>query len=186
MLEAVDFTAVLILGGAILASFAAALVYREPRVKRVGVWRTRRVLRTTTVSPIETLEDGKLACVVGTVELDADPIISILSRRTCVAYEIVEWRKGVRRALGPFVVVDATGRVRVDAAEAALLQPPIRQGETYEERIIEPGARIRIVGSVRIEPTHAGTAEHGFRDGATAATLTGTAKYPLLVDLERE
>lgn len=174
----------LVLGGAILASFTLALVHREPSVRRTGVRRTRRVMRTTTVSPIAELVDGKLACVVGRVEVDGDPLLSVLSRRPCVAYEIVEWRKGVRRAVVPFFVADATGRVRIDAGEAALLQRPSQSGETFEERIIEPGTTIRIVGSVRIEPAVVDPREHGFREGATAATLTGTAKYPLLVDLE--
>jgi hypothetical protein len=35
-----------------------------------------------------------------------------------------------------------------------------------------------------LEPTAQRTADHGFREGAMKATLTGTAKYPLLIDLE--
>lgn len=171
---------------AIIAAVTITATHTEPRVKRSGMWRTRRVLRTTTVSPIAELVDGKLACVVGTVVADAEPLIAILSRRACVAYEIVEWRKGVRRAIVPFYVADATGRVRVDAGDAALLAAPVERGERFEERIVEPGTKIRIVGSVRIEPAVAGAREHGFREGATAATLTGTAKFPLLVDIERE
>jgi hypothetical protein len=180
----VEFAAVALL--AIIGAFTFAVTHREPRVKRSGVWRTRRVMRTTTVSPIAELVDGKLACVVGTVVADAEPLTSVLSRRACVAYEIVEWQKGVRRAIVPFFVADATGRVRVDAGDAALLAAPVQRGETFEERIIEPGTKIRIVGSVRIEPAVTGAREHGFREGATAATLTGTAKFPLLVDIERE
>jgi hypothetical protein len=179
-----EFAAVALL--AILGAFTVALVHREPRVKRSGVWRTRRVLKSTSVSPIAELVDGKLACVVGTVEIDVEPLRSVLSRRPCVAYEIIEWRRGVRRAIVPFFVADATGRVRVDAGDAALLSPPVQRGETFEERIIEPGTRVRLVGSVRIEPAVTGEREHGFREGATAATLTGTARFPLLVDVEPE
>lgn len=107
----------LVLGGIVLGAFTVALTHKEPRVKRVGLWRTRRVVRSTKVSPIAELEDGKLACVVGKVELDGDGLISVVSRRTCVA---------------------------------------------------DPAAR--------------DADEHHFRHGATAATLTGTAKWPLLVD----
>jgi len=170
----------------VLGAFGVAFGHRELRVKRVGVWRTRRVMRTTQVSPIAALEDGKLACVVGRVELDGDHLISVMSRRRCVAHEIVEWRKGVRRAIVPFYVVDDTGRVRVDAGDAALLHKPIVEGETFEERIVEPGVRVRLVGSVRKDPASHDTGEHHFRDGASAATLTGTAKWPLLVDVERD
>jgi len=169
-----------------LGSFVAALAYKEPRVKRSGMMRTRRVLRTTKPTKIAALADGKLACVVGRVERDEEPLTSILSRTPCVAYEIVEWQKGVRRAIVPFFVADDTGRVRIDAAEAALLMAPSVTGETFEERIVELGAKIRIVGSVRIEAATVDANEHGFREGAVKAQLTGTAKYPLLLDLERD
>lgn len=169
-----------------LGSFVAALAYKEPRVKRIGLMRTRRVLRTTRPTKIAELVDGKLACVVGRVERDDHLLTSILSRSECVAYEIVEWRKGVRRALVPFFVADETGRVRIDAGEAALMMPPSVRGETFEERIVEVGAKIRIVGSVRIEAAIVDAKEHGFRDGASKAQLTGSAKYPLLLDLERD
>ncbi len=170
----------------VFGAFAVAVGHKELRVKRSGVGHTRRVMRTTRVTPIAELADGKLACVVGRVERDDEPLVSILSRRPCVAYEIVEWHKGVRRAIVPFYVVDASGRVRIDAGEAALLQPPTTRGETFEERVIEVGAKVRVVGSVRVEPTVIDASEHGFREGATKAQLTGTAKWPLLVDVEAE
>ena len=182
--QVVEFAAIALF--VTLGSFVAALAYKEPRVKRVGMMRTRRVLRRTPPTKIATLVDGKLACVVGRVERDDEVLTSILSRQPCVAYEIVEWRKGVRRAIVPFFVADETGRVRIDAGEAALLMPPTVTGETFEERIVELGAKIRIVGSVRIESAVADANEHGFREGATKAQLTGSAKYPLLLDLERD
>ena len=169
-----------------VGSFVAAVLHKEPRVKRSGMRRTRRVLRTTQPTKIAALVDGKLACVVGRVERDDEVLTSILSRKQCVAHEIVEWRKGVRRAIVPFFVADDSGRVRIDAGEAALLMPPTVTGETFEERVVEVGAKVRIVGSVRIEATVADANEHGFRDGATTAQLTGTSKYPLLLDLERD
>lgn len=174
----------LVLGMAAMASFAAAFARPETQVVRRGIARTRRVMRTTSVSKIADLSDGKLACVVGTVERDDELLTSILTRQPCVAYEIVEWRKGVRRKLVPFIVNDGSGRVRVDAAEAALLNPPSERGETFEERVIPIGARIRIIGSVRLEPAMKDAREHGYREHAVTATLTGTAKYPLLVDSE--
>jgi hypothetical protein len=171
--------------GAVVA-FAAAFGNPELRVERRGLGRSRRVLRRAKVSRIADLVDGRLACVAGAVEPDGDVLTSILSRQPCVAYEIVEWKKGVRRALVPFYVNDGSGRVRVDAAEAAILLEPSESGETFEERVVPVGARIRIVGSVRLEAAVTDAREHGFRDHARAATLTGTAKYPLLVDLDRE
>ena len=70
-----------------------------------------------------------------------------------------------------------------DIAEAALCNAPIARSERYEERIIEVGARIRIVGSVVREPA-LDHAEHSYRELGTTATLVGSAKYPLLIDLE--
>jgi hypothetical protein len=61
-------------------------------------------------------------------------------------------RVEVERRLVPFYIVDATGRARVDAPEAALCNAPIARSERFEERIIENGARIRLVGSVVHEP----------------------------------
>jgi hypothetical protein len=157
--------------------------------------RTRRVLRRTRVSPIADLVDGKLACVVGTVELDAQQLTSMVARRSCVAYDTTVYffkkenatipeRVEVERRLVPFYVVDDTGRVRIDAAEAALCNRPIARSERFEERIIEPGAKIRIVGSVVLEPVLS-RGEHGYREAGTTATLTGTASWPLLIDVER-
>jgi hypothetical protein len=52
--------------------------------------------------------------------------------------------------------------------------------------VIMPGAKIRIVGSVHLE--HApdtGTNERHYRQSTgTKATLTGTKKFPLLIDHE--
>lgn len=182
----VELAPLIVLGLLAAVPFAIAMGHSEVRVVRRGLGRSRRVLRSARVSPIATLADGTLACIVGTVELDGDALTSILSRRQCVAYELVEWHARVRRRMVPFYIRDATGRARVDAPEAALLHAPIERGETFEERIVEPGMTIRIVGSVRIEPLERDAREHGFRDGATGATLTGTAKYPLLVELVRE
>ena len=182
----VELAPLIVLGLLAAVPFAIAMGHSEVRVVRRGLSRSRRVLRSARVSPIGELADGKLACVVGKVELDGDALTSILSRRPCVAYELVEWHSRVRRRMVPFYIRDASGRARVDAPEAALLHAPIERGETFEERILEPGATIRIVGSVRIEPIDRDAREHGFRDGASAPTLTGTAKYPLLVDVVRD
>ncbi len=184
--------------GIVMAIFAGAgsLLYFVVDAFRSDARRTRRVLRRTKVTPVDRLVDNTLACVVGTVELDTEPLVSMISQRPCVAYDTtiqmfagndftVPERVDVTRRLVPFVVVDKTGRVRIDAPQAALCNRPVAKNERVEERIIEPGARIRIVGSVRIEPIASTTGEHGYREhGGTTATLTGTAKYPLLIDVE--
>lgn len=188
MLEA-GLVVTIVLGCASLAYFVLDAFSSDAR-------RTRRVLRRTRVTPIAKLEDGKLACVVGKVELEGEPLISLIARTPCVAFDTtiqifrgndftVPQSVDVTRRIVPFVVVDATGRVRIDAPEAALCNKPISKSERYEERVIEPGATIRIVGSVRLEPAASASGEHGYREGDTTATLTGTAKYPLLVDVER-
>jgi uncharacterized membrane protein len=46
---------------------------------------TRRVLRRTRVPRIAELVDGKLACVVGTVEADGELLAAMATRRPCVA-----------------------------------------------------------------------------------------------------
>jgi hypothetical protein len=156
--------------------------------------RTRRVLRRARVTPVAELVDGKLACVVGIVELGDGELTAMVSHRSCVAYDTIVYffrgqsaafpeRVEVERRLSPFFVSDGSGRVRIDAAEAALCNAPIARSERYEERIIEVGARIRIVGSVVREPTLDG-AEHSYRETGSSASLVGTAKYPLLIDLE--
>lgn len=168
----------------------------------VNAWRsdarrTRRVLRKTRVTPIDKLVDGTLACVVGKVELpEGEPLTAMITQKPCVAYDTtiqmfrgndfsVPERVDVTRKLIPFVVVDGTGRVLVDAPQAALCNRAAARSERFEERLIEPGAMIRIVGSVRIEPERSNHSEHGYREhGAHRATLTGTSKYPLLVDVE--
>lgn len=157
--------------------------------------RTRRVLRKTRVTRIADLEDGKLACVVGRIEAEGELVQSLMSRRDCVAFETVVQvfgtldmtvpaRVEVTRKLVPFYIVDDSGRARVDGAEAALANDAIMKSERFEERIIENGARVRVVGSVSLEPAMHGDGDHGFREGAYKATLTGTSKYPLLIDVE--
>lgn len=158
--------------------------------------RTRRVLRRTRVTPIAKLVDGTLACVVGRVELEGEPLISLITQKPCVAFDTtiqmfagntfgVPERVDVTRKLLPFVIVDDTGRVRIDAPQAALCNKPVAKSERFEERLIEPGATIRIVGSVRLEPIASSDGEHAYREtGGKLATLTGTSKYPLLIDLE--
>ena len=159
--------------------------------------RTRRVLRRTRVTPIAKLVDGELACIVGTVELEPDTaaLTAMITHQRCVAYDTtiqifrgndfsVPERVDVTRKLVPFVVTDATGSIRIDAPQAALCNKPAARSERFEERVIAPGARIRIVGSVRLEPERTTSSEHSYREGATRATLTGTAKYPLLIDVE--
>ena len=185
--------------GIVMAIFAGAgsLLYFVVDAFRSDARRTRRVLRRTRVTPVAELVDNTLACVVGTVELDSEPLLSMIAQKPCVAYDTtiqmfagndftVPERVDVTRRIIPFVVVDGTGRVRIDAPQAALCNRPIAKSERVEERIIVPGARIRIVGSVRIEPVASRDGEHGYREhGATTATLTGTARWPLLIDVER-
>lgn len=157
--------------------------------------RTRRVLRRTRSTRIADLTDGRLACVVGRIEADGELVTSLMSRQPCVAFETVVQvfgtldmtmpaRVEVTRKLVPFFIVDDSGRARVDAAEAALANRAIMRSERFEERVISNGARVRIVGSVSLAPTMQAHADHGFRDGAFKATITGTSKFPLLIDLE--
>jgi hypothetical protein len=185
--------------GIAMAIFAGAgsLLYFVVDAFRSDARRTRRVLRKTRVTPVAELVDNTLACVVGTVELDGAPLVSMITQKECVAFDTtiqmfagnnftVPERVDVTRQLVPFVVVDGTGRVRVDAPQAALCNRPIAKNERVEERIIEPGTLIRIVGSVRVEPVASTSGEHSYREsGATTVTLTGTSKYPLLIDVER-
>jgi hypothetical protein len=178
-----------------IASVGTALAYYALATWRSDARRTSRVLRRTRAVRIADLVDGELACIVGVVELEGEPVESIVSRRPCVAFDTtIRYFHGARyqlvtrvevtRRMAPFFVSDGTGRVRVDAAEAALCNRPIARGERFEERILENGAKVRLVGSVTLEPTLTAAGEHGFRDGALKATITGTAKFPLLVDLE--
>jgi hypothetical protein len=146
--------------------------------------RTRRVLRKTRVTPVANLVDGQLACVVGTVELEVPELLtSMVTRRRCVAYDTnvyffagnastVPARVEVERRLIPFFVRDATGVVRIDAAEAALCNRPSAKSERYEERVIDH--------------TNDHAKERHYRESTgTKATLTGTKKFPLLIDHER-
>jgi len=157
--------------------------------------RTRRVLRRTRVTKIADLADGKLACIVGRVQADGELVESLMSRMPCVAFETVVQVFGgidmtlpthvdVTRKHVSFFIDDDSGRARVDAAEAALANRTIMKSERFEERVIENGARVRIVGSVVLDPTMQKSGEHAYRDGAFKATITGTSKYPLLIDLE--
>jgi hypothetical protein len=182
---------------AVLGASAAAFVAWLLHSWRSDARRTRRVLRRTRVTPIGKLVDGKLACIVGRVEVEGDLVTSLMSRRPCVAYETivqvfggldmtVPSRVEVTRKLVPFFVVDDTGRVRVDAAEAALANLPIERSERYEERIIENGELVRIVGAVVLDPMIHPSGEHGFREAGWKATLTGSRKFPLLIDVEPE
>jgi hypothetical protein len=175
-------------GGAIVGFVAHSYFGADAR-------RTRRVLRKTRVTPIADLADGNLACIVGRVEVEGELLQSLMSRMPCVAFETVVQvfgnldmtvpaRVEVTRKLVPFFIVDDTGRARVDAAEAALANRAIMKSERFEERVIENGARVRIVGSVVLDPAMQRDPEHGFREGAFKATITGTSKYPLLIDLE--
>jgi hypothetical protein len=184
----VDVAAVALLwmvGG--LAAVLGALHWRSDAA------RSRRVLRRARVTPIEALTDGKLACIVGTVELEGEPIESLVTRRSCVAYDTtVQFFKGenaalpshveVERRMVPFFVADTTGRVRIDGGQAALCNAAIARSDRFEERIIPAGARIRLVGGVTLEPVMA-PGEVGFREGGWKATITGSRRYPLLIDL---
>lgn len=175
--------------GAVLASAFGAVRYwrADPR-------RTRRVLRKARVVPIANLVDGQLACVVGRVERDSELIESLMERRLCVAFDTTTnvfdgadftspLTIRVTRRLVPFFVVDGTGRVRVDAAQAALCNKPIGKGQDFIERVIDEGATVRLVGSVILDPATSATGEHSFREGAWKATITGTTKFPLLIDV---
>ena len=166
----------------------------------LGAWRsdarrTRRVLRRARVVRIADLVDGELACIVGVVEPEGEPLEALVSRRACVAFDTtiqyfrnadftIPTRVEVNRRMVPFFVSDGSGRVRVDAAEAALCNRPVARNERFAERIVEPGATVRLAGSVSLDPAVTAAGERGFRDGALKATITGTAKYPLLVDVE--
>ena len=161
--------------------------------------RTRRVLRKARVTSVLELVDGQLACVVGTIELESPTLlVSMIAKKPCVAYDTTVYffdghnatvpkKVEVERKMVSFFVRDATGVVRIDGAEAALCNKPVAASERYHERLIPPGAKIRIVGSVHLD--HArdhGLVERDYREATrTKATLTGTVKFPLLIDVER-
>jgi hypothetical protein len=177
-----------------VASGASALTYYVLNAWRSDARRTRRVLRRARVVRIADLVDGQLACIVGVVEREGAPLEAPVTRWPCVAFDTtvqifgsadftIPTRVDVARQMVPFFVSDGTGRVRVDAAQAALCNRPIARSERFEERILEDGARVRLAGSVTLDPT-IGRGEHGFRDGALKATITGTSRFPLLVDVE--
>jgi hypothetical protein len=185
----------LLLGAPGVAALGYAMWSRSQDAAR----RTRRALQRTRVTPVADLSDGVLACVVGTVELDEPTLLtSMITRRACVAYDTnvyffvgnstaVPARVEVERRLVPFFVRDATGVVRIDGAEAALCNPPAANNDRYLERLIQVGATIRIVGSVHLEPARdRGVRERHYRETTgMVATLTGTARFPLLIDVER-
>lgn len=188
VVEVALLTFVLTIGGVMVGYIAQGWFGADAR-------RTRRVLRRTQVTPIADLADGKLACIVGRIEAEGELVTSLMSRKPCVAFETVVQvfgsfdmtlpeRVEVTRKMVPFFVVDDSGRARVDAAEAALANRTIMKSERFEERVIENGARVRIVGSVALDPAVQAQQERGFRDGVFKATITGTSKYPLLIDLE--
>lgn len=154
--------------------------------------RTRRVLRRARVVPIAELVDGQLACIVGTIEADGAPIVSMMARVNCVAFDtttsaftgdgsmsVITTRHAV-----PFFIVDRSGRARIDAPQVALCNTPTARSERFAERVLAVGARVRLVGSVSLDPTIATHNEHAYRAGQFTATLSGSTKYPLLADVE--
>ncbi|MFT3694980.1 MAG: hypothetical protein QM831_17655 [Kofleriaceae bacterium] len=159
--------------------------------------RTRRVLRKTRVTRVRDLEDGLLACVVGVVEPEPGELLrAMISHERCVAYDATVYffsgnnttiptKVEVERRLQPFLVRDATGVVRIDAAEAALCNRPAAKSERFHERVIKPGMKIRIVGSVHLEHTNTDEERDYRKASGYKATLTGTKKFPLLIDQER-
>jgi len=178
-----------------IASGGLAFVYVMLNAWRTDARRTRGVLRRARVVRIADLVDGQLACIEGVVEREreGEPLEALVSRRQCIAFDTtvqcfqgkdftIPARVEVMRRMVPFFVFDGSGRVRIDAAEAALCNRPVARSERFEERILVEGARVRLAGSVSLEPTLA-AGERGFRDSALKATMTGTAKYPLLVDV---
>lgn len=159
---------------------------------RADARRTRRVLRRARVIRIADLVDGRLACIVGRVEADAEPIVSMMAREPCVAFDTTTSAFGsdgavivstTRRAV-PFYIVDDSGRARVDAPQLALCNKPTSRSDRYEERTIAIGARVRLVGSVSLDPAMQSHADHAYREGGYKATIVGTSKYPLLADVE--
>lgn len=177
---------------------AALVAFAVHRWRDDDARRTRRVLRKARVVPISELVDGQLACIVGRVERDQSVITSLMENLPCVAFDtvthVIEHDKDftapvvskTTRHMVPFFVVDPTGRVRIDAPHAALCNKPSSSKRTWVERIVEEGATVRLVGSVVLDPTEVDSREHGFRDGAWKATLTGTTKFPLLIDVVSE
>ena len=174
---------------------AALVAFAVHRWRGDDARRTRRVLRKARVVPIAELVDGQLACIVGRVEREGELVTSLMENRPCVAFDtithVIERDRDftapvvskATRHMVPFFVVDQTGRARIDAPQAALCNTPSSSKRSWVERIVEEGATVRLVGSVVLDPTERDTREHGFRDGAWKATITGTVKFPLLIDV---
>jgi hypothetical protein len=159
---------------------------------RADARRTRRVLRRARVVRIADLVDGRLACIVGRVEADVEPIVAMITRIPCVAFDTVTTSINndstltlttTRRAIA-FFIVDESGRARVDAPQLALCNKPLARSDRFEERVLQVGARVRLVGSVSLDPTMQANADHAYREGGFKATIVGTAKFPLLADVE--
>jgi hypothetical protein len=169
-----------------LSSVAATMWWRA------DARRTRRVLRRARVIRIADLVDGRLACIVGRVEADAEPIVSMMTRIPCVAFDTTTSSfdgggavtvSTTRRAV-PFYIVDESGRARIDAPQLALCNKPSARSDRFEERVLHVGSRVRLVGSVSLDPTMQSNVEHAYREGGFKATIVGTSKYPLLADVE--
>src|SRR6187402_2757921 len=126
------------------ASGGATLAYFVLNAWRSDARRTRRVLRRARVVRIADLVDGQLACIVGVVERDGASLEALVSRKACIAFDTT---------VQVFRGADFTIPARVDAAEAALCNRPIAKSERFEERILEEGATVRLVGSVSLDPT---------------------------------
>ena len=102
--------------GIFLMMFAGAgsLVYFVSGAFRTDARRTRRVLRRARVTPIAELVDNTLACVVGTVELEGEPLIALITRTPCVAYDTT---------IQMFAGNDFTVPARVDVTRRLVFSP---------------------------------------------------------------
>ncbi len=150
------------------------------------------MLRRARVVRIADLVDGRLACIVGRVEADAEPIVAMMTGVPCVAFDTTTSSVAnastvtvstTRRAV-PFFIVDESGRARVDAPQLALCNKPSARSDRFEERVLHVGSRVRLVGSVSLNPAMHASADHAYREGGYSATIVGTSKYPLLADVE--
>jgi hypothetical protein len=159
--------------------------------------RKRRALRRLRVDPIAKLVDGP-ACIVGRVESAGEPLAAKRTKTRCVAYETIEIFYGkyaqpglvdhvdVERRVAAFDIVDDTGRARVDAPAATMCHRAWSKSRSHEERIVRVGDRVRLAGTVVLQPASPVDADGGFRDGCVLATVTGSIAYPIHVDVEEE